>query len=176
MLEQKLKSVIRDVPDFPKPGIIFKDITPILHQADLRKAIVEEISKYFMHQKIDAVAGIEARGFIFGVGIADQLGVPFIPVRKSGKLPYEKISESYDLEYGQASIEMHTDAIHKGWKVLVHDDLLATGGTAAATARLIQKLGGNLVGFSFLVNLGFLPGQDLLEKEFSVKPHALITY
>jgi adenine phosphoribosyltransferase len=176
MLEQKVKNVIRDVPDFPKPGILFKDITPILHHAELRKDIVIEISKFFINHQIDAVAGIEARGFIFGVGIADHLGVPFIPVRKSGKLPYEKLSESYDLEYGQASIEMHTDAIRKGWKVLVHDDLLATGGTAAATARLIHKLGGNLAGFSFLVNLGFLSGQNLLENEFLIKPHALITY
>jgi adenine phosphoribosyltransferase len=175
-LEQKLKQVIRDVPDFPKQGIIFKDITPILHDINLRKEVVKEIASCFKDHQIDAVAGIEARGFFFGVGIADMLGVPFVPVRKAGKLPYHTIAESYELEYGRASIEMHTDSIEKGWRVLIHDDLLATGGTAAAAARLIKNLGAEVAGFTFLINLSFLPGFALLEKEFSHPPHVLINY
>lgn len=175
-LEHKLRAVIRDVPDFPKPGILFKDITPLLKDVELRSEIVAHIANYFSTQSVDAVAGIEARGFIFGNTIADHLSVPFLPIRKSGKLPYKTVSESYELEYGKASIEMHEDAIQPGWRVLVHDDLLATGGTAAGAARLINKLGGQVAGFSFIINLSFLPGFKNLEEEFQLKPHTLVDY
>lgn len=175
-IEQKIKSVIRDVPDFPKPGIIFKDITPVLKKASLRAEIVKNIGQFFSTQHIDAVAGIEARGFIFGTSIADYLQVPFLPVRKAGKLPYKTITESYDLEYGTSSIEMHEDAFVPGWNVLIHDDLLATGGTAAACGRLIERAGAKVAGFSFLIELGFLEGAVTLEKQFGVEPHILVHY
>jgi len=175
-LEQVLKSLIRDVPDFPKTGVVFKDITPLLANPAARRQVVEAIAKQYRDTHIDALAAAEARGFIFGALLAQELDVPFIPVRKSGKLPYKKIHEEYELEYGQASIEMHTDAVKKGWRVLVHDDLLATGGTSAATARMIKKLGGEIAGFSFIINLGFLEGEKLLTQRFGVKPHYLLNY
>ncbi len=175
-MEQLLKSLIRDVPDFPKPGVVFKDITPLLALPAARRQVVEAIAKHYRDTRIDALAATEARGFIFGTLLAQELNVPFIPVRKSGKLPYKKIHEEYDLEYGRASIEMHTDAVKKGWRVLVHDDLLATGGTSSATARMIQSLEGEIAGFSFIINLGFLAGEKILTNRFSVKPHYLISY
>lgn len=171
-----IESLLRDVPDFPKPGIIFKDITPLLSNPEARSKVVLEISTQFKNHNIEAVAAVEARGFIFGSLIADSLKVPFIPVRKSGKLPYHKITESYSLEYGTASIEMHIDAIAPNTRVLIHDDLLATGGTASAAARMIARLGGVVAGFSFLVNLSFLPGEQLLKDSFGINPHYLITY
>lgn len=175
-LADRIKSLIRDVPDFPKPGIIFKDITPLLEQPQLSRDIVKEIAKQFVGQKIDAIAAIEARGFLFGMLIAEELQIPFIPVRKEGKLPYRKIAQSYALEYGTASMEMHEDAIEPGWCVLIHDDLLATGGTAGAAGKLVEKLKGVVVGFSFLINLSFLSGEKKLMKEFSCQPHYLIQY
>lgn len=168
--------LIRDVPDFPKPGILFKDITPLLQSPAARKLAVEALAKQFEHQQIDAVAGIEARGFLFGVPLADALGVPFIPVRKAGKLPFERVSESYELEYGQATIEIHRDAVQAGQRVLIHDDLLATGGTCLAAARLLKKLGANPVGFSFLINLSFLNGAQRIQEEFGVNPKWLLSY
>ncbi|HMP98371.1 MAG TPA: adenine phosphoribosyltransferase [Cyclobacteriaceae bacterium] len=174
--EEKLKSIIRDVPDFPKPGILFKDITPLLLSSSLRKEITDNIASYFAAEQIDAVVGIESRGFIFGNSLADALQIPFVPVRKSGKLPHKTIKAYYDLEYGSASIEMHEDAIQKGWRVLIHDDLLATGGTAAAAGQLVQQAGGEVAGFSFIINLGFLPGYSILEAQFGVKPHVLVNY
>jgi adenine phosphoribosyltransferase len=171
-----IEPLLRDVPDFPKPGILFKDITPLLSNPEARAKVVNEITSYYANQKIEAVAAVEARGFIFGSLIADALAVPFIPVRKSGKLPFHKIEESYSLEYGTASIEMHIDAIKAGTRVLIHDDLLATGGTASAAGNMIKRLGGVVAGFSFIINLGFLPGEKLLTESFGVKPHYLVTY
>jgi len=161
-ITDKIKNAIRDIKDFPKEGIIFKDITPILLDPKLCEEIVDEFVKGFSHLKLDAIACVEARGFFFGTLIAQRLKIPFIPIRKQGKLPYKTVIHSYNLEYGSATIEMHDDAIKKGWKVLLHDDLLATGGTAAAAAELVTKKGGQIVGFSFLVDLTFLDGQKAL--------------
>lgn len=166
MIEQALKSVIRDVPDFPKPGIIFKDITPIMLDPEVSKQVLDYLVEVYKEQKIDVVAGIESRGFLFGFPLAIRLGVPFILIRKKGKLPYDKISHDYDLEYGTSTIEMHVDAVKPGQKVLIHDDLLATGGSAEAAAHLIQKCGGKIEGFNFLVGLDFLDGKAKL-KDFS---------
>ena len=174
--DSNIARLIRDVPDFPKPGILFKDITPLLHAAVARKEVVDVITKHYAASKIDAVAGIEARGFLFGVPIADALGVPFIPVRKAGKLPFDKVSESYSLEYGEATIEVHRDAVTAGQRVLIHDDLLATGGTCLAAARLLKKLGAEPAGFSFLINLSFLNGAQKIHDEFGVKPHWILNY
>jgi len=175
-LEDKVKSIVRDVKDFPKPGILFKDITPLLAKPELVREITLEIASHFQHQKIDAIAAVEARGFIFGSILAQAMQCAFIPMRKSGKLPFKTLVQEYALEYGTASVEVHVDAIEKGWNVLVHDDLLATGGTAGAAANLIKKLGGNVAGFSFLINLSFLPGEENLYRQFGVRPQYLISY
>jgi len=175
-LSEKIKRSIRDVKDYPKPGIVFKDITPVLADTVLRKEIVDALIQEYRSAKIDAIASTEARGFIFGSILAYELGCPFILVRKAGKLPYETRSAEYDLEYGTAKIEMHIDAVKPGWRVLVHDDLLATGGTAGATADLIQHSSGIIAGFSFIINLSFLPGAENLEKRFGIKPHYLVNY
>ncbi|MGV3598877.1 MAG: adenine phosphoribosyltransferase [Bacteroidota bacterium] len=161
-LQEQIKSVIRDVPDFPEVGIIFKDITPVLQKPQLCSHMLDYLAKQCAKLNIDAVAAIESRGFMFGFPLALRLGVPFIPIRKKGKLPYEVVSHDYTLEYGTASIEAHTDAIEKGARVLIHDDLLATGGTAGAAAELINKLGGTVAGFSFLIELEFLGGRKNL--------------
>lgn len=162
-IEEKLKEAIRDVPDFPKEGIVFKDITPIMQNPKLSNEVLEELYELYKNQQLDAVAGIESRGFLFGYPLAMKLGLPFILIRKKGKLPYEKISFSYDLEYGSATIEMHTDAISHNQRVLIHDDLLATGGSAEAAAKLIEKSGGKVAGFNFLVALDFLNGEEKLK-------------
>lgn len=162
MIEQRLQNIIRDVKDFPKPGILFKDITPILSDNVLCDDIVDETIKRLNGLQIDAVAGVESRGFLFGFLIAQKLRVPFIPVRKAGKLPYQTVSYSYDLEYGSATIEVHTDALKKGDNILIHDDLLATGGTAMAAAELVKILGGNVAAYSFVVELDFLQGRSAL--------------
>jgi len=162
-LEDKLRSVIRDVPDFPKKGIMFKDISTIMLNADLSNEVLDALELQYKGKGIDAIAGIESRGFLFGFPLAMRLGIPFILIRKEGKLPYKKISYAYDLEYGQATVEMHTDAIADGHKVLIHDDLLATGGSAEAAARLIEKCGGSVYGFNFLVSLDFLSGAEKLK-------------
>ncbi len=175
MIEQKVKSVIRDVPDFPKEGIIFKDITPIFQNADIVSELVDEIAKEWSGKDVDAIAGIESRGFLLGPSIAQKLNIPFIPIRKKGKLPYKTIEESYDLEYGSATIEMHVDALQKAKRVLVHDDLLATGGTANAAGNLILKAGGEVAGFSFMINLSFLKGDEMLGK-FGKTIHSIVTY
>jgi adenine phosphoribosyltransferase len=167
MLQEKIKSVIRDVPDFPKPGILFKDITPILHHPKLCTEITEDFARMLRDQKIDAVVGVESRGFLFGFSLANKLNVPFVLVRKAGKLPYKKISCEYSLEYGTAVVEMHEEEIQKDWNVLVHDDLLATGGTAAAAAELIKRQGGKVAGFAFLVELNFLEGRKKLAEHSS---------
>jgi len=162
-LEEKVKSAIRDVVDFPKPGIIFKDITPIMMNPELSNEILDHLADYYREQNIDKIAGIESRGFLFGYALAMKLNKPFVLIRKKGKLPYNKIAFAYDLEYGSAEIEMHTDAVFEGEKVLIHDDLLATGGSASAAAMLIEKSGGKIAGFNFLVNLKFLKGDEKLK-------------
>lgn len=160
-LEQEIKTVIRDIPDFPKPGIMFKDITPVFYDQHLCSKIADAIIAN-MSVKPDAIVGIESRGFLFGFLVANKLNVPFILVRKAGKLPYKTISVEYALEYGTSKIEMHEDALQKGWNVVIHDDLLATGGTAEATADLIKKSGANVAGFSFIIGLDFLNGKSKL--------------
>jgi adenine phosphoribosyltransferase len=163
-IQAKIDSVIRDIPDFPKKGIIFKDITPILKNPKLSKEIVTAICEQFKDIKIDAIIGVESRGFLYGMPIAHALDIPFITVRKAGKLPYKTIQYSYDLEYGSSKMEMHIDAIQPGWNVMIHDDLLATGGTAAACAELVKMQKGNVAGFSFLIALNFLNGEERLKK------------
>lgn len=163
MISDKLKAVIRDVPDFPKPGILFKDITPILKDSLLCKQIVEEFAVKLQNVQIDVVAGIESRGFLFGLMLANRLGVPFIPIRKQGKLPFKKIQQPCELEYGSAILELHTDAIIAGQNVLIHDDLLATGGTVSAATRLIKELNGEIAGYAFVISLDFLEGRKNLE-------------
>lgn len=159
-----LKQAIRDVPDFPKPGILFKDITPVLDDPALFKAAVDLFVERYRKQKIAKVAVVEARGFLFGSAVAYRLGAGVVPVRKKGKLPYQTIEASYSLEYGTATLTMHTDAIRAGERVLLLDDLLATGGTAAATANLIEQLGGEVVEIAFLIELAFLKGRGKLSK------------
>ena len=155
-------SVIRDVPDFPKPGIMFKDITPVLEHPEAFKQALDLLTEDAKAQGAQSICGIESRGFIFGVPIAVALGVPFVMARKLGKLPYDRITEEYALEYGTNTVEMHVDAVKPGQKVYVLDDLLATGGTAAAAARLIERLKGEVCGFGFLIELSFLHGRDNL--------------
>lgn len=160
-LVEQIQQTIRNVPDFPKPGILFKDISPIFENQQLCSSIAQEfIDK--MGPKPDAIIGIESRGFLFGILIANKLNVPFIMVRKAGKLPSKTISHKYDLEYGSATIEMHVDALKKDWNVMIHDDLLATGGTAVAAAHLVKKAGARVSGFTFVVELGFLNGKEKL--------------
>lgn len=175
MLEESLKEIIRDVPDFPEPGIIFKDITPILKDHILCTAVIEGFVERLQGMELDAVAGVESRGFLFGLLLANRLGVPFIPIRKQGKLPFRTISESYKLEYGQATIEIHEDAFPLGTKVLVHDDLLATGGTVVAASKLIEKLGGSIAGYAFVISLDFLNGRGRLTR-FSDSIISLVSY
>ncbi len=162
MLTDKIKSVIRDVPDFPKPGILFKDITPIFHDQQLCNEIVSEFANRVADKKINAIVGVESRGFLFGFALANKMNIPFILVRKAGKLPYKKIAYEYDLEYGSAKVEMQVDEIQPGWNVLIHDDLLATGGTAEAAVKLIQMQQGIVAGFAFVVELNFLKGREKL--------------
>ncbi|HRN40955.1 MAG TPA: adenine phosphoribosyltransferase [Vicingus sp.] len=164
MIAEKLNNIIRDVPNFPKEGIIFKDITPILLDAKLTKEVVSELAKKSTNLNLDAIVGIESRGFWFGIMLANELNIPFIPIRKKGKLPYKTLSYKYDLEYGSAEVEIHEDAIQPNWNILVHDDLLATGGTAKAAAELILMQQANVAGFSFVVELDFLNGRNELLK------------
>ncbi|HEY1054510.1 MAG TPA: adenine phosphoribosyltransferase [Emticicia sp.] len=164
MIEAKLRSVIRDIPDFPKPGIIFKDITPIFKDPQLCTDIIEAFVERLDGRPLDVIAGIESRGFFFGLLLANRLKLPFVPIRKKGKLPYKTVQQSYNLEYGAETIEMHEDAIEAGQHVLIHDDLLATGGTVEATSRLIEKQGGIISGYTFLISLGFLKGSEKVNK------------
>ncbi|MGI8543630.1 MAG: adenine phosphoribosyltransferase [Aridibacter sp.] len=159
---EHLKKLIREVPDFPKEGINFYDITTLLQDADGFKQTIDALVEQVKDEKIDTVIGIESRGFIFGTPVAYQLGAGFIPVRKPNKLPWEKVSVSYDLEYGQDTLEMHRDAVGDGHNVLIVDDLLATGGTARAVADLVKKVGGNIVKMLFVIELDFLGGRDKL--------------
>lgn len=175
MLKNDIDKEIREVPDFPKPGINFKDITPILQNPELCKRIAVEIAEQFADKNVDVIVGVESRGFLFGMLIAQELNIPFVTVRKKGKLPYETVSYKYDLEYGSAEIEMHVDAIKPGDKVMVHDDLLATGGTAMAAAELVKAQKGEVAGFSFIIELAFLKGIDRL-KSYSDHIVNLISY
>ncbi len=159
-----LKELIRDIPDFPKEGIIFKDITPVLQSPAGLKEVVDKFSEHYANQKIDVIVGAEARGFLFGPAVAINLGAGFVPVRKPGKLPYETASKTYDLEYGTDTLEIHKDAVKAGDNVLMMDDLLATGGTMAASCELVESLGGKIMGCAFLIELGFLNGKEKLSK------------
>ena len=168
-----LKALIREIPDFPKPGIGFKDITTVLKDAGAFRQTVQLMADPFRDDKVDAVVGVESRGFILGAPIAYELGCGFVLVRKAGKLPSDTISTTYQLEYGTDTLEIHTDAISPGQRVLIVDDLLATGGTAAAAADLVRKLSGEIVGFSFFVELKFLKGRERLK---GYRVHSLVVY
>lgn len=172
-LAERLRRRIRDIPDFPQTGIVFKDITPVLSDADLFAAVIRRLADDFAGDGIDQVVGIEARGFIFAAPLALHLGSGFVPVRKPGKLPHRSLRVDYELEYGTDALEVHEDAIRRGQRVLIVDDVLATGGTAGATARLVERLGGEVVGIAVVVELAFLDGREkLCEAPF----HALIRY
>lgn len=162
MLED-LKKKIRDVPDFPKPGIMFKDITPLLADVKSFQTVIDTFAKRYAERPIDRIVAVESRGFMFGSALAYRIDAGFIPVRKKGKLPYKTESVEYDLEYGKDTLQIHQDAIHAGSRVLIIDDLLATGGTARATCDLVEKTGGNVVECAFVVELGFLKGRDKLK-------------
>ena len=162
-IEQKVRSVIREIPDFPEKGILFRDISPLLANPEICKEVVTHFCSRYRNLDIDAVVGIESRGFIFGPAIAFELGVPFIMIRKKGKLPFRTISLKYDLEYGSAEIEMHVDSVKPGNSVLLHDDVLATGGTAKAAAKLLENQGAKVAGLCFLIELSSLRGRDKLE-------------
>jgi adenine phosphoribosyltransferase len=170
----RIKNKIRDIPDFPKPGIVFKDITPLVKDpAALRLAVHQLIHPFLGRDSITAIAGMEARGFIFGSLVAWELGIPFIPLRKPGKLPYDVQSVSYDLEYGSATLEAHIDAFDSNDRVLLVDDLLATGGTAKASCELVEKLGATVEACAFVVELDFLKGRELLN---NYEIHSLLHY
>ena len=160
---KKIEEYVRSIPDFPEPGIIFRDVTSILQDADGLKLAIDSMQDCLKDVDVDVIVGTESRGFIFGMPIAYNLHKSFVPVRKKGKLPCETVSASYDLEYGKAEIEIHKDAIKPGDKVLITDDLLATGGTIAATIKLVEALGGEVVGLAFLIELDALHGRDRLE-------------
>ena len=170
---KELNQYIRNIPDFPEPGIQFKDITPLIKEPKMLKLSVRELIHPFLNEKLTAVAGMEARGFIFGSLAAWELGISFIPLRKPNKLPFDVERLSYDLEYGSATLEIHVDALKKNDRVLLVDDLIATGGTAAASCQLIEKLGAEIVGCAFIVELDFLNGREKLSK-YNI--HSLIHY
>jgi adenine phosphoribosyltransferase len=160
---ERLRAAVRDVPDFPKKGIVFKDITPVLSDSGLFRASIDLFLERCRGIEIDKIVGIDARGFVFGSAVAYELGVGFVPIRKRGKLPYRTEIAKYSLEYGEAEVEMHTDAVTQGERVVLVDDLLATGGTSAAAAVLIRKAGGQLLEAQFLIELEFLEGRKRLE-------------
>lgn len=161
-VNEDLKNLIRDVPDFPKPGILFKDVTPLLQSPEGLGKVTQILSERYAKERIDKVIGIESRGFIFGATLAFKMGVGFVPVRKAGKLPWTKISEEYVLEYGKDAIEIHADALMPNERVLVVDDLLATGGTAQAVCKLVEKMDARVAGVAFVVELDFLNGREKL--------------
>lgn len=162
-LENRLRSIIRDVPDFPKKGIVFKDITPVLQDPAAFGRACAVLEEYALGRGADVVAGIESRGFIFGAALALRMARPFVPIRKKGKLPWKTVRQSYGLEYGKDTIEIHRDAVEKGRRVLVVDDLLATGGTLAGACKLVEKVGGVVAGCACLVELSFLKGRARLK-------------
>ena len=158
-----LKKIVRDIPDFPKPGILFKDITTLVQDKEAFKYAVDQFLEYYSDKKIDYVAAVEARGYIMGGALAYHLGAGFVPVRKPGKLPYDVVSMDYTLEYGSNTLEVHKDAIKPGSNVLIFDDLIATGGSAEATVKLIEKIGGKVAGVAFMIELSDLKGKDRLK-------------
>ena len=164
MIKQKIHTAIREVPDFPNQGINFKDITTLLLDPELSSEIIDAFIERFKGKKVDAIVGVESRGFLFGLPLSIKNNISFVLIRKKGKLPYKTVGVNYDLEYGSASIEMNLGDINHGDKVIIHDDLLATGGTALAAARLIVDQGGEVMGFSFLIELAFLKGREKLQK------------
>lgn len=170
---EEVRQRIRDVPDFPREGIVFKDLTPVISSPPLFKQVIDGLAERWRHAGIEKVVGVEARGFVFASPLAYLLGAGCTLVRKAGKLPYQTVRESYALEYGSDHLELHVDAIAQGERVLVVDDLLATGGTAGAAGRLVQRQGGEVVGYSFVVELGFLEGASRLGRD---RVHALIRY
>ena len=161
---ERLENAIRDIPDFPKEGIIFKDITPLLAEPELFKLAVDTLADRHVESRIDRVCVVESRGFLFGSAVAYRLGAGIVPIRKKGKLPHETLEAAYDLEYGTAVLQVHVDAFEPGTRVLLIDDLLATGGTAEASARLIEQLGGKIIEIQFLIELAFLNGREKLAK------------
>ena len=174
ILLDKLTAGIRNVPDFPKPGIQFKDIAPVLADPELWDIAMTALMETAGGQHVDKIVGFDARGFIFGAVVADRLKAGFVPIRKEGKLPHETIAKTYALEYGEETIELHKDAIEPGENVLLIDDLLATGGTAAAAAHLVDQVGGKMIGLAFLIELSFLKGRENLPENVPV--HAIISY
>lgn len=168
-----LRQLIRDVPDFPSAGIVFKDITPLLGDPTAFASVVDRLAEHFMGRHVDKVVGIESRGFIVAAPVAERLGAGFVPVRKPGKLPWETEAEDYELEYGTDRLEVHRDAVAAGERVAIVDDVIATGGTAAAAARLVERLGGEVVGLGFVIELAFLDGAAALEGRDHV---SLLTY
>ncbi|MFQ5777341.1 MAG: adenine phosphoribosyltransferase [Terriglobia bacterium] len=173
MNSDSLKKLIRAIPDYPKPGILFYDITTLLKDPQGFRALIDQLYDHYHPKRVDVIAGIEARGFIFGPALAYRLGAGFVPIRKPNKLPAKRTQETYQLEYGTDGLEIHDDAIRKGQRVLICDDLLATGGTAAAAARLVQKLGGEVLGCGFAVELTFLNGREKLK---GIDVHSLLQY
>ena len=170
----QIEAAIRDVHDFPKPGIVFKDITPVLGDGKLLRLTTDAFADTLQGEQPNKVIGIDARGFIFGAALADRIGAGFVPVRKKGKLPWETTGVAYSLEYGEAHVEIHKDAIQPGEKVILVDDLLATGGTAGAAIQLVKELGGEIICVSFLIELGFLEGRKNLDPD--VRIESLLTY
>jgi adenine phosphoribosyltransferase len=168
-----LKEHVRDIPDYPQPGVVFRDITPLLAAPDAFAATVDALAAPFREDRIDKVLGVEARGFVFAAPVAYQHLAGFVPVRKAGKLPWEIEREEYELEYGTDLLEIHRDAVAPGEEVLIVDDVIATGGTAAATARLVERLGGRVVGFAFVIEIGFLDGRSKLG---GYRLHSLVVY
>lgn len=170
---EHITSLIRDIPDFPEPGVIFKDITPVLADSVAMADLVEALAEPFLDLQVTKVAGIEARGFTLAAPVAGRLGAGFIPLRKPGKLPYQTVREDYDLEYGTDALEVHVDAVKPGERVLIVDDVIATGGTAAAAIRLLKGIGADVVGFAVFIELVFLNGSQYLD---GVPLHALVRY
>jgi len=175
VIKTKIDQVVRTVPDFPKKGISFKDITPLLLDCNLTDEIIDSFVEELNGLDVDAVVGVESRGFLFGFLLANKLRVPFVPVRKVGKLPGDTLRYKYNLEYGSSEVEIHKEDINEGWNVLIHDDLLATGGTAVASAELISQLNANVTAFAFVIELGFLNGKERL-KEYSDNIISLTNY
>lgn len=175
MIDEKLRSTVRDILDFPKPGIVFKDITPILKDPNLCREVVDAIIEQLNNVEFDVIVGVESRGFFFGMLLAERLNLPFVPIRKPGKLPYATIQQSYDLEYGTSTIEIHEDAFQAGSRILLHDDLLATGGTIMAASKLIEHMGGSVSAMGFVISLDFLGAKKQL-KPYCNKIVSLISY
>jgi adenine phosphoribosyltransferase len=171
-----LKALVRTIPDYPKDGIMFRDITTLIGHAEGFRAAIRQLAEPFQNERIDAVAGIEARGFIVGGAVADRLATGFIPIRKKGKLPWRAIGQDYQLEYGTDIIEMHEDAVREGERVLIVDDLIATGGTVEAAVKLIRRLGGEVAGAAFVIDLPELGGTRRLQRQCGVRAHALIAF